>query len=72
VRGADFCAYSLLGLYSYGASTSGRSIQIVTVLGLVGGPLGGRHRASPIHRRRARAASFMGGALHWLAGWLVS
>ena len=26
----------------------------VTVMGL----LGGRHRASPIHRRRARAASF--------------
>jgi hypothetical protein len=25
----------------------------VTVLGLVGGALGGRHRASPIHRRRA-------------------
>ena len=33
---------------------------IVTVLGLVGGaPGGGRHRASPIHRRRARAASFI-------------
>ena len=29
---------------------------IVTVLGLVGGAPGGRHRASPIHRRRARAA----------------
>ena len=34
----------------------------VTVLGLVGGapgPMGGRHRASPSHRRRARAASFI-------------
>ena len=36
---------------------------IVMVLGLVGGApaqgWGGRHRASPIHRRRARAASFI-------------
>jgi len=32
---------------------------VVTVLGLVGGARGGRHRASPIHRRRARAASFL-------------
>ena len=31
---------------------------IVTVLGLVGGALGG-HRASPIHRRRACAVSFI-------------
>ena len=33
----------------YGARTSGQS------------PWGGRHRASPIHRRRARAASFITG-----------
>ena len=30
-----------------------RLLSIVTVLGLVGGVPGGRHRASPIHRRRA-------------------
>ena len=33
--------------------------SIVTVLGLVGGVPMGEHRASPIHRRRARAASII-------------
>ena len=44
--------------YRYGARTSGRSpwLYIVKALELVGGAPGGRHRASPIHRRRARAA----------------
>ncbi len=37
---------------------AGKVVLNKTVLGLVGGaPGGGRHRSSPIHRRRARAAS---------------
>ena len=50
------CCFLPLRPFTYGANR-------VTVLALVGGApaqcWGGRHRASPIHRRRARAASFI-------------